>query len=187
MYGRTSLWLLATAGVLVGHVVGYAVAHPTETERATALAGHAYLGPLGTVLIPLGLLTILGVAIRTVRRVGGPPPLRTLARLQVGLFLFQEIGERALGPVPPLDALSEPGVWFGVVAQVLVAWVALRLVHATAAVVRAVAAGTRPRISTSAPRLSSLVFDAVAPCAPTTVRLPARRGPPRVIGAPVTT
>lgn len=181
MYLRVSLWLLASAGVLVGHVIGYAVAHPDDVDRSVALAGHAYMGPVGTILIPLGLLAVLGIAIRTVRRgrATDVPTLRHLATAQVALFLVQEVLERAAGPVAPSTVFTERGVWFGVVAQVLVAWVALRLVRFSVAVVRAVASG--PKVATSA--APSLPYG--TPAQRVRVEsfatfLPRRRGPPHL-------
>ena len=178
MLRRTSLWLLATAGVVIGHLVGYAVAHPTGSGRAAALAGHEYLSGVGTVLLPLGLVAVVAIAVRTVRRLDDPPTLTSLASLQVALFLAQEVLERIPGPGAPVDVLGERGVWIGIVAQVVVAWLALRLVHRTVGVVRRLVAGVRPRL-TATPLLLPRSGPIVAVCgAAVAGLLPSRRGPP---------
>jgi hypothetical protein len=176
---RTSLWLLATAGVVVGHLLGYAIAHPTGSDRAAALAGHEYLGDVGTVVLPLGLLAVMAIAVRTVRRLGDAPTVVQLASLQIALFGVQEVLERIPGPGAPVDVLTERGVWFGVLAQVVVAWVALRLVHHTARVVRRLAAGARPRPAAAPARPARVPGRQLVPGLPMVALLPARRGPPR--------
>ncbi len=176
---RLSLWLLATAGVVVGHLLGYAVAHPTGSDRAAALAGHEYLGTVGTVLLPLGLAAAMVTAVRMVRRIGGAPTLVSLAGLQVALFCVQEVVERIPGPGAPVDVLAERGVWFGIAAQVLVAWLALRLVHCSSALVRLVVGGLAPR-SAAAPLRRVLPLRERTPSPTVSHLLPSRRGPPVV-------
>lgn len=174
---RATTWLLASGGVFVGHILGYAVAHPDSAERALALSGHAYFGPAAAVVVPVAAVALLAVAIRTVRQLGDVPSFSELAVAQVGLFLFQELFERVPGVGGPLDAFAEPGVWAGLIAQVAVAWIAIRLVRATARVVHAVVSGARP-VTAAAPALLVATVPAVAPCRSVADRLPGRRGPP---------
>lgn len=179
---RSTTWLLAIGGVFLGHILGYAVAHPDHADRALALSGHAYFGPAAAVVVPVGALALLVTAIRTVRRLGEAPTVGELAAVQCGLFMVQEFVERIPGTGNPLDAIAEPGVWAGMLAQVLVAWTAVRLVRATARVVAAVARGARP-VSSAQPRLVVPPLAPIVPCRAVALRLPSRRGPPVVDGA----
>lgn len=182
MSRRISLGLLAIAGVLVGHALGYLVAYPDDAERAMAGAGHGYLGPVAAVVAPFGLAAVLAIAVRTVRRLAAAPSLWQLAGVQVLVFAAQEVLERIPGPGQPVDVITERAVWFGLVAQLLVAWLSLRLVGLTARVVRAVARAPRPRLVASPPRVACL-RSARVPVHPALGRLPRRRGPPALLGA----
>lgn len=179
---RATTWLLAIAGVFVGHLVGYTLAHPDEADRALALSGHAYFGPAASVLVPLGAMAMLVVAVRTARRLGEAPTVLQLAGAQVGLFAVQEVAERAVGSEGAARVIAERGVWLGLVAQVAIAWLSVRLVGLTARVVRRVVLGDRPSPKV-APRLVVRAIAAVAPCRSVELRLPSRRGPPRQLGA----
>lgn len=179
---RATTWLLATGGVFLGHILGYTVAHPDRADRALALSGHAYFGPVAAVFVPVAAVAVLAIGIRTVRQLGDVPTFAELAVAQAGLFLFQELLERVPGAGGPLDAFAEPGVWAGLLAQIAVAWIAIRAVRATASVVRAVTSGERPTAS-AAPFLLVATVDAVAPCRAVAVSLPGRRGPPLPVAA----
>ena len=150
--------MLATAGVAVGHIVGYAVAHPDGAAREVALGGHAYLPAAASVVIPLGIAGALWWAVTTARALGlaGVVDLRRLAAAQLALFAVQEVGERVVGGEAAASVLGERGVWFGLLAQVLVAHLSVRAIEWTRRVVRAVVTGTRPSTSLSLePRLRS--------------------------------
>lgn len=174
---RATTWLLASGGVFVGHIIGYAVAHPDRADRALALSGHAYFGPAAAVVVPVAAVGLLVTAVRMARRLGEAPSVGELAVAQVGLFSFQELVERIPGTGAPLDAFAEPGVWAGLVAQVLVAWVVVRAVRATAKVVRHVCSGARPVVS-ARPVLVVARPTTVVSCSTVALRLPSRRGPP---------
>lgn len=144
---RIAFWMLATAGVAVGHIAGYAAAHPDAAAREAALGGHAYLSSAASVVIPMGVLTALVWAVHTARALGlsGQIQARHLAAAQIGVFVFQEIGERVVNGDGALSAAGERGVWFGLVAQLLVAIVVTRAVDLVRRVVRHVIAGTSRR------------------------------------------
>lgn len=145
---RLAFWMLALAGVAVGHIAGYALAHPGSAAREAALGGHAYLPVAATVVVPIGVVAALVWAIRTARSLGlgGEIEVRHLVAAQVGLFVVQEIGERVLSGDGGVSALAERGVWFGLVAQVVVAWLVCRSVDAVRKAVRFVCAA-RPYVS----------------------------------------
>lgn len=170
--------MLATAGVAVGHIAGYAIAHPDGAAREVALGGHAYLPAAAATVIPVGVVAALWWAVRTARALGlaGQIDWRRLAAAQVGVFVAQEIGERFVNG-EGLDAVvSERGVWLGLVAQVVVAFLATRGIDVVRRAVRAVVEG-RP-VTTNLPRPQILVPTVLAPTvAPATVAV-GLRGPP---------
>lgn len=137
--------MLAVSGVAVGHIVGYAVAHPETAAREAALGGHAYLPSAAAVAIPLGVVAALAWAIRTSRQLGlaGAIPFRTLAVAQLAVFAVQEIGERIAVGEPASSVLTERGVWFGLLAQVAVAHLITRSVDAVRRVVHLLTGGGR--------------------------------------------
>lgn len=146
---RIAFWLLVTAGVAVGHVAGYAAAHPEAAAREAALGGHAYLPPLAAAIIPLGVVAALVWAVRTARELGLAGQIRWshLALAQVAVFAVQEVGERVVVGGAATDALAERGVWFGLVAQLLVAFVITRAIDLVRRTVRFVLAGGRRTVS----------------------------------------
>lgn len=148
--------MLATAGVAVGHIVGYGVAHPGSAAREAALGGHAYLPAAASVLIPLGVASALVWAVRTSRQLGLRGRIRFghLAAAQVGVFLSQEVLERAASGIPVSDVLTERGVWFGLLAQGLVAWLSTRAVDGVRRAARFVRTGARLVSGTPRPALT---------------------------------
>lgn len=179
---RVTFWMLATAGVAVGHVLGYAVAHPDTAAREAALGGHAYLPTAAALVVPVGVVVALVYAVRTARALGlqGEISARRLAAAQVGLFLCQELGERAVGGEGLHAVLNERGVWFGLVAQVLVAHLATHGIDLVRRAVRLVVAG-RP-VTTVALRPAVVFAPTSTPTAvPATVAV-GLRAPP-VIGS----
>lgn len=151
-----ALSMLAVSGVAVGHILGYSAAHPEVAAREAALGGHAYLPTVATVVIPLGVVAALAWAVRTSRQMGlaGAIQFRTLALAQLAVFTVQEVGERAVVGDPVSGVLTERGVWLGVVAQVLVAYVVTRSIDAVRRVIqlltgggRVLRDGIRPRVS----------------------------------------
>lgn len=140
--------MLATAGVTVGHVLGYAIAHRDSAAREVALGGHGYLPGVAALVVPVGLVAALWWAVCTARALGlaGRIDPRRLAAAQVGLFAVQEVGERVVVG-EGLDAvLSEPGVWMGFVAQVAVAHVVVAALEWVRRAVREMILGRRPRV-----------------------------------------
>lgn len=170
--------MLATAGVAVGHIAGYALAHPDGAAREVALGGHAYLPTAAATVIPLGVVAALWWSIKTARSLGlaGQIDWRRLAAAQVAVFIVQEIGERFVGG-EGLDAVvSERGVWFGLVAQVVVAVLAVRGIDLVRRAVRLVVGG-RP-VTTGLPPLIGYLHHISAPVlAPATVAVGLRAPP----------
>ncbi len=181
---RLAFWLLTTAGVAVGHVAGYAVAHPAAAAREAALGGHEYLPGAAAVAVPLGVVAALVWAVRTSRDLGlaGSLRVRHLAAAQVAVFAAQEVGERAVTGLHPSDALvaavGERGVWFGLAAQVLVAAASVRAVGLVRRLARAVTTGPRRRLLAAPPAPLVPVAALARPATLRTVAPVGRRGPP---------
>ena len=178
-----ALSMLAVAGVAVGHILGYAIAHPDAAARQAALGGHAYLPAAASVVVPLGVAAALVWAVRTSRHLGvaATIPFRTLAVAQVAVFAVQEVGERLVAGQGPAAVLAERGVWFGLLAQLLVAAAVTRALHAVRRVVRAVLRGGRVHRAPR-PALPIVLVPARAPRrAPASVAV-GLRAPP-VVGA----
>ncbi len=140
---RIAFWMLAVAGVAVGHIAGYAIAHPDSAGREAALGGHAYLPIAASVIVPLGVVTALVWAVRTARTLdmGGRIDARHLVMAQVAIFGGQELAERFVSGAGVGSALAERGVWVGIVAQVVVAVVVVRSIDLVRRAVRFVSGG----------------------------------------------
>ncbi len=176
---RVAFWMLATAGVAVGHIVGYATAHPDGAAREAALGGHAYLPAAAATVIPLGVIAALWWSVRTARSLGlaGRIDWRRLAAAQVAVFVFQEVGERVVSGEGLGAVVSEHGVWLGLLAQVVVAFLATRGIDLVRGAVRLVLGG-RP-VSARLPRRAVLVRAISAPVlVPATVAVGLRAPPP---------
>lgn len=137
--------MLTVAGVAVGHIAGYAAAHPGAAAREAALGGHAYLPSVAAAVIPLGVVAALAWAVRTSRQLGlaGTISFRTLASAQLAVFAVQEVGERVVVGDPVTGVLTERGVWLGLLAQLAVAYLVTRSIDAVRRVVRMVRATAR--------------------------------------------
>lgn len=164
---------VAAAGALAGHAVGYHLARPTHAV-AHLTTGHGYSGALAAVVLPLGAAALVALAIRHARRTGGVPGLtvRSLAGVQLGIFLAQELGER-LAAGQGLDLARDRGVWWGVIAQVVIAWLLVRALRLGAAIVTWLT--RRPKPSRQRHRRPRPVTDPVVALA---VAGPRSRAPP---------
>lgn len=184
------LFATAAAGLVGGHLLGYAFAEPDARARDVLLArtGHSYLSKALIVATAAAIVAGIGASIlgvvRSRRRGDGPLRFRSvalpLAALQVSGFLILETGERLLAEAPAADLLG-PVMLLGLPLQALVAafgaLLLLAVARTAAAVVRALSSGP-----TSAEPTSSELLPAHS------VRLPVRlhttprltRGPPFV-------
>ncbi|HWH34335.1 MAG TPA: hypothetical protein VNT56_03360, partial [Acidimicrobiales bacterium] len=120
---RLALAVLASAGVLVAHSLGYAL-----SAQGPAGLGHGYVLPALGVMGPVAVVVAALAAVAEARRTGLASEFSAarLAGAQLALFAVQEIAERLVSG--HLDSIaSEPGMLFGFLAQVPVAWVLHRL------------------------------------------------------------
>ena len=173
-----TLFPLAIAGSLAVHGLAYLVAHPDPRLRSAALDGHGYLGAVAALAIPLATIGVLGLAVRSARRLDAVLSIRRLALVQTIVFVTQEVLERL--PGERLDELlREPAVLVGLALQVPIAAAAVAMVRlgrrvadtARAADLAIGAPWPRPVLLVARPRLAVAAVDRPSP-----IR---RRGPPR--------
>jgi hypothetical protein len=99
------------------------------------------------VVLPLGFAALIafGLAQGLGPRRSGWLRVGPLAATQCGAFLAQEILERALSGHSIADIATERGVWYGLIAQLFVAWMLVRLTRAMGQVVDRIRGSERPR------------------------------------------
>lgn len=168
--------MLVPVGVLASHGIGYLMAHPEAAERHQALEHHSHLPLLGVAAIPAAAAALVWAVMAG--RHGRRPDLRLLPVVasQSVAFVVLELVEHAAAQTGVGGALAEPGLWCGLLAQVLVAWGAIGLCRVGA------------RIGAALGRRTQLVIAGRPPLAPLPTsrwdqRRPlaspaSRRGPP---------
>jgi hypothetical protein len=126
---------LAAVGVVLGHLLTYAIAVPDARERSGILArtGHAYFPVFAEYALVVGAATLaawLIASLRPGRPIAGAGDLvRVLAPVQAVVFVCLEIGERAVAGASFADLLGLHLV-VGVLLQVVVATAVARVVAA---------------------------------------------------------
>lgn len=157
---------LAGAGALVGHEIGYLAA-------ADAGAGHGHIAWLMPIALGVAIVGFWASAVSVLRRLPTPPPsIGALTAVQVAAYIVLEVGERAAGFGGSLFSLP---VLLGLLAQPLVAWAALRLLHAGRRVVEhLLTARLAPML---VPRPTWTIVSAARPL-PALVPVAPARGPP---------
>lgn len=170
------LLILAAAGVLAGHRLAYWTAPNTHEAGVAAHHGDDYLAYLAAVLVPLAAVVLARVAWLEHRHRQRLVSFRALVALQVGLFLVQELVERAALGVNVADLFVERVLWVGVGAQLLVAGFVLGMARATPqAIPRLLGLASRVRPATYLARRSASARPAAKPALFSPVT---RRGPP---------
>jgi hypothetical protein len=146
---------IAWAGVVVGHLVAYALTYPDQAIRHTHLSitGHTWLGLGAASLVALVPVIVLATATRAIRTgAAGPANAFRLAAIQVPAFGLLEMLER--GSVG--EAAADPAVFIGLVLQVVVAVVGARILEIVGRIAVALVrrfAERRPRARSEAPPL----------------------------------
>jgi hypothetical protein len=116
---------LALLACLVGHAVGYGIAHPDPREEG--LHGYLAYGPLFVTLCLS--IAALAVLLRASGRFQGAPSAWPFALIGPLAFSLQELIERLAVDASP-TALLQPAVLFGLLAQLPLALVAYGLAQA---------------------------------------------------------
>lgn len=174
------LWslLLVPAGLVAGHVIGYGAAGALGAMPATT-AGHSYLQGLLCLAVPFSLAVLGQAVIAGVRAEVPPVRFASLGGAQVALFLLIEVAGRAAAGVPVLDALIEPSILLGALAQIAVAgalWSAVRAATRVGTRLAAPGGDTAVRVASAwrptgaVPAARSIALSSIS-----------RRGPPVVL------
>ncbi|MGH8935286.1 MAG: hypothetical protein ACRDXD_03285 [Acidimicrobiia bacterium] len=176
MHRILALGVLAVGMAQVGHALGYLLAHPSAEQRRQALGGHAHLGPLVEVLLPLTLAAVAWLVWVEMR---GRWRLRpgSLALAQAAAFGTQELAERALAGQGAHALVHEPALWVGLAAQVLVASLVVGAVRVGGQAVAGRLLGNGRVVFTFVPSLS-LAATGSSVGTPPSLGSISRRGPP---------
>ena len=119
--------LLVPFGVVVGHVLGYQIAHPDSISRAASLGSvHGHMGAAWVVAAVGVVLAVAALAVEASRGTWRAPAVMTMFRWQATLFLVLEIVERLGDPNPAAAVVSERAVWVGLALQGLIALLSVR-------------------------------------------------------------
>jgi hypothetical protein len=171
----------AWAGLVLGHLLAYALAYPGEAARRSHLAGtgHGWLDVVTLSLLAVVPAVLALTAIRSLSAGSRGTTWIRLAALQVPAFLLIEVAERGAS----FDrALTDPAVLLGLAVQVVVAAVAALLLRGFSRTVAAVAARRRPSRAPSATAPAVAAPDVEPPHLVRLVRS-RRRAPPLPIAA----
>jgi hypothetical protein len=126
---------VAVAGILLGHLITYMLLVPRAGERAAILheTGHGYFPvalEAALVVAALSLVSwFLGAVARRDRSVKSRSLFVRLARLQVAGFAAMEVTERIASGTPLLELVRDHIV-VGLAVQLIVAWLASRVLAA---------------------------------------------------------
>jgi hypothetical protein len=192
MTGRRSLtavrslrwWslLLVPGGFVAGHELGYAAA--SLLGASPVAGGHRYLTVVVVVGVPFAFAAAIRGFLAGLRDEQPPVGWPALASAQVTLFVAVELAEQGAADLGPAQALAQPAVLLGLVAQVGVA-VLLHLIVRTSHQAGAALATARRRRPTPLVRHGrSGRAASVAVIVP--VSSLSRRGPPRPVIVPCT-
>ena len=151
---------VALGGVVLGHLLGYAIAFPATAVRDHHLAetGHAGfpdVAAFAAVVAAVGLVLVAGRAVRRRSCLPTGAIAARLAAMQVPVFLLLELAERRLDVAA---TLADHGVVLGLVAQLAVAITLAVFVRGIERAVRTIASARRP-----ASRVAAATAGAVPP------------------------
>lgn len=179
--GPLVLALTAWIGLILGHVVAYALAYPWGTARHAhlLLTGHGWMGPALFSLSAAAPIVLAAAAARAarLRAFALRPAAVRLAAAQVTAFLLIEVTERHANLA---DALSDPAVVAGLAVQALVA---VAMAALLTLFTRIVAVAVRRRSPVPRARPSSEPPPAASgPLRPDLLGPVRRRAPPVLVG-----
>ena len=169
---RAVLLLIAVAGALIGHVVGYGVVGSMVGSL------HDYLGAVATVVVPLaaGALGLFGLRLARELQVDLAAERLGLTVMMFAVYGAQEVGERVVSGHRPTASEILP-VLAGAAAQPLMAWILVRLAALVGRVIATYPASQRS--GTVYPLAVIVPIPAFTPVAGRIRRPRSTRGPPR--------
>jgi len=136
------LMALVGAGMIAAHELGYVLGLLTGSDAT--FVPHTHLAVFGPVALVALCIAGWAAAVRVLRAGGGSPPSwHRLALLQVGAYLVLEVGERVV--IGDLVSLFSAPVLFGLLLQPIIAWMAVRLLAASAGVLVRIFGAVAPR------------------------------------------
>lgn len=169
----------AWAGLVLGHLLAYALAYPDPVGRRAHLAGtgHGWLD-----LVTLSLLAVVPAvlaltAVRALRGGHGGATWLRLSALQVPAFLLIEVFERGSSIH---RAFTDPAVLLGLMVQVVVAAVTALLLGGLGRAVAAVAGRLRVRRPRPVPMAHPHLAELVPPHLLRLARIRRRAPPPPI-------
>lgn len=162
-------------GFVTGHLVGFGLGHRDVGDGAAVEAGHEYLGSLTRVSLLLLVASLLvslwsGARNRPIR-----PRYATAAGQLVGVFAVIEVIEHLALGWSLTHILTEPALWLGLLAQLVVAALVVAALRLFARIGTLIAVGVSEPPTRSAEAPAMRVLPLVAPVALTPIT---RRGPP---------
>lgn len=135
---RLGIGGVALASVLAGHAVTYAVVTLGSPAELLAVSGHGYLDAAVRIGFAGFLITVLLAFAGRLRSaldgpcrcgVGAADLFPALARLQIGVFSVQEIGERWVAGAPVSGVLQHGLLAIGLVSQLGLATLGARFLR----------------------------------------------------------
>jgi hypothetical protein len=185
---RLPVAAVAVAGVVVGHLITYALLVPRPSDRAEVLrdTGHVYFpvalqAALLVGAVSLGWWFLRALTGRDRSQVRPSTLFGRLARLQLAGFAAMEVVERVASGTPLIELVRDHVV-VGLAVQLLLAWLAARLLAALTKTAdrigRAETAWRPPGAFVPLPPLRRPVRGRLV-CGAA-----AARAPPRIVGVP---
>ncbi len=133
MSRRSAFWVLAVAGALAGHALGYATG-------GAGTGAHGYLDWVMTLVVPALAVALAASAVRLTRDSAATVRPGALALAQITIVVLQETAEGAVHGLSPLAVLDLPVVRWAVLFQFVVAATLVLTVRLGASAVRAIQA-----------------------------------------------
>lgn len=177
---RRQLLLLAPAGMLLGHTVGYLLA--SSSGHHGAAAAHAHVALIAALAAPLAVAALALSALRH-RATAGRRGLLSLTALQAVAYVSMEVLERVASGLAVSAAAADPAVVAGLISQLVVAAVLVAVDRGARCAGRVLADARRRAVPVAPSDRADLVFSRTArvpPCRATRV-IPLRRGPPALL------
>lgn len=156
---RPQLWLLPL-GLALGHVLGSWFGDHTGAPRLEV--GQSLFAVLGVIGVPLGAVAFLHLFSTGRAQAQARLNPHSIVAIQAATFIGIEVAEHLLGGVPLNRLFGHPGLWWGVVGQVVIAYLVASAARLAVAVGQALSEpGEREWSSEGDPARPGLIDDVV--------------------------